>query len=43
MRFGVNLNTGGALGWDRTFRLVDRTVHLDREHPSYVLLPEIHR
>ena len=42
-RFDVNPNTGGPLGRDRTFRLVDQTVHHDREHPSHILLPEIHR
>ena len=42
-RFDVNPNTGGPLGRDRTFRLADQTVHHDREHPSHILLPEIHR
>ena len=42
-RFDVNPNTGGPLGRDRTFKLADQTVHHDREHPSHVLLPEIHR
>lgn len=42
-RFDVNPNTGGPLGIDRRFRLADQVVYHNCNHPSQVILPEIHR
>lgn len=40
-RFDVNPNSGEPVGTERTKRIAINTVHHDREHPSYVLLPLI--
>jgi putative CocE/NonD family hydrolase len=42
-RFDRNLNTGGALGLEATWRVAQQTVFHTPEHPSHVVLPIIPR